>query len=67
MRRLIAEDELRAGLGSYGADASIDTTVANGLITTRLSLPARDLDIIGYFSALRNAQVTVTSQHFVEY
>jgi Flp pilus assembly protein TadG len=69
--RLHSADEAEAkivdALEGTTSNAAVTTTITDGVITTVLTVPARDLDIVGYFSALRTAGVTVTSQHFVEY
>lgn len=62
-----AEESIVDALEKTTSNAAVETTIADGVITTRLTVPARDLDIVGYFSALRTAAVTVTSQHYVEY
>jgi hypothetical protein len=62
-----AEDQITARIAPLSQSPTVHTTIDDGIITTRLSVPAGDLDIIGWYSSLASATVTVTSQHFVEY
>ena len=62
-----AEDTIVTALEGTTSDAQVSTSITDGVITTTLTVPAKDLDVIGYFSALETAAVTVTSQHYVEY
>jgi Flp pilus assembly protein TadG len=62
-----AEQAIIAALAGTTSDARVSTKVEHGLIITTLTVPARDLDAVGYFSALETAAVTVTSQHWAEF
>jgi Flp pilus assembly protein TadG len=62
-----AEEKIKSSLAGTTSDPIVKTSITDGIITTTLSVPAKDLDIVGYFSALKAARVTVSSQHYVEY
>lgn len=62
-----AETILVERLAAAGGATSVDTTIDNNIITTTVSMPASQLDVLGWFPVLRNIQVTVASQHYLEF
>ena len=46
--------------------ATTDVSITNGVITTTISAPASELDVVGTFSALSNLTIAVSAQHMQE-
>jgi Flp pilus assembly protein TadG len=46
--------------------ATAHTTVTAGLITSSLSVPIEDLDVVGVVAAFRGSSLTVRSDHLME-
>jgi len=61
------EATVKEKVANIDANAVVKTTVVDGLITTTLTIPADKLDLLGWFSVLRQASVKVSAQHYVEY
>ena len=57
---------VKESFAAYGDDVIV-TSVVGERVTTTLSIPARDLDVIGLFQSISNATVTVVGEQFVEY
>lgn len=50
------------------AVSTIDTaTVPGGIVRTTLSIPARDVNSIGLIARLSNLNLSVTTQHYMEF
>jgi len=62
-----AETYITTALAGLSPNATASTTITAGVATTVVQLPARDLEILGMFSALNNLNLTVTSQQFIEF
>lgn len=54
-------------LSGLAPSVTADSVIADGRITTTAVLPASELMAIGRISAFSRIQVTVTSQHVVEF
>jgi len=69
--RLDTEAETEAWVASelvgLSPNVIVDTQIVAGVATTTATVPAVDLEVLGLFSALNNLNVSVTSQHFIEF
>lgn len=61
------KSQITAAFGDRTDNVDVHSSISNGLISTRLSIPAADLDVIGLFRTISGATVTVIGEHFVEY
>ena len=64
-----AEAYINAQLAAINVTPSRTETLSDmttGIISTLVVVPAREFQILGYFSALTNLQVPVTAQHMRE-
>ena len=61
------ESYIVSTLSNLSSSASASTTITAGVATTIVSVPARDLEILGLFSKLSNMTITVTSQQYIEF
>lgn len=64
-----AEAYINAQLAAINVTPSRTETLSNmttGVISTLVVVPAREFQILGYFSALTNLEVPVTAQHMRE-
>lgn len=53
-------------VAQMGAQASVNTSVTDGIIHTVVTVPARNFEAIGFFSVLSNIQLTVASDFVME-
>lgn len=53
-------------ISKYTSNATVETTVSSGIITSTMTFPATDLMAIGKLDALKNITVTVVSKQYVE-
>lgn len=62
------KDFVRSALVPYTTNAVIASTVDpdTGVVTTDVTVPARDLMIVGSIPVFRNAQIPISAQHFLE-
>ena len=62
------QDYIKARLGTAATDAktTVNTSVSNGVISTTVSVPAYHYAAIGFFTALTQFNISVTSQHMME-
>ena len=60
------ENAIIASLSNMSANATASAVESGGIITTVASIPANDLDAVGFMAALVNATVTISSQHLIE-
>ena len=60
------ENAIIAALSNMSANATASAVESGGIITTVASIPANDLDAVGFMAALVNATVTISSQHLIE-
>ena len=61
------EDYIIAALGTLSPNLTADTAIDAGVATSTAIVPASDLQILGMFSAISSLNISVTSQHFIEY
>lgn len=68
--RLTTEDEteayIRAALSDLAPGATVTTLLANGVISTTVTLPVDDLMAIGTVPGMSGFNVAVASQHLLE-
>lgn len=62
------EDFIQTLLSSYTNNAVINSTIdlANGVVTTDVTIPAVDLMIVGSIPVFRQTMIPVSAQHFLE-
>lgn len=56
-----------AELSGLSNNITVVTEELSGVATTTAFVPARDLEILGMFSALNEMTISITSQHYIEY
>jgi len=61
------EEYIIAALGTLSPNLTADTAIEAGVATSTAIVPASDLQILGMFSAISSLNISVTSQHFIEY
>lgn len=61
------ETYIETALAGLSPNANATTTITAGVATTIVTVPARDLEILGMFSALNNLNLTITSQQYIEF
>jgi Flp pilus assembly protein TadG len=60
-------DYIQAALANISPGAIVTTSVDAGVIKSSATIPASDLDALGFLTALADASFTVRSEHVVEY
>ncbi|MDH5798544.1 MAG: pilus assembly protein [Paracoccaceae bacterium] len=58
---------VEAQLNNLSPNANAVTSEYAGIATTVVTVPISDLQILGLFNVLGNFDITVRSQHFIEY
>jgi Flp pilus assembly protein TadG len=58
---------IQGRIREFSPQATVQTTVTNGIIQTRATLPASDLMAVGSIPAFVSSELSVTSQQFMEY
>lgn len=61
-----AEDYIETRLQDVSSTATAHSSIVAGVITTSVTYPARDFQLLGFFSQLNDLQVTVSSEHLIE-
>jgi len=61
------EEYIVAALGTLSPNLTADTEIVAGVATSTAIVPASDLQILGMFSAITSLNISVTSQHFIEF
>ena len=61
-----AEDYIEARLHNASATANATSTITAGVITTTVTYPARDFQILGFFKQFNDLEITVNSEHLIE-
>ncbi len=56
-----------ANLSGMAPNAQVQSSVAEGMVSTVVTMPSSDLAVTGLLSALVNTTITVGGRHFVEY
>lgn len=66
--RTAAETEsyVEARLHNASAGANASSSITAGVITTTVTYPARDFQILGFFKQFNDLQITVNSEHLLE-
>lgn len=61
-----AEAYIHAGLVNISPNAMVRTQIVNGIITTRVQMPASDLTATGYFAGLNGINVSFSAEFLSE-
>ena len=61
-----AESYIEARLQKASASADATSSITAGVISTTVTYPARDFQILGFFSQFNNLEITVNSEHLIE-
>lgn len=61
-----AEDYIEDRLHNASASANATSTITAGVITTTVTYPARDFQILGFFKQFNDLEITVNSEHLIE-
>ncbi len=61
-----AEDQITNRLAGLSANVTADTDILGGVINTVVTIPASDMDIIGFWAGIRDITLTIRAQHFKE-
>jgi len=61
------EDYIRAKIAHIAPEATVTTTIVDGIVTSAVSYRVSDLLLPDVITDLANIWVNVSSQHFVEY
>lgn len=61
-----AEDYVEARLHKASASANATSTITAGVISTTVTYPARDFQILGFFRQFDDLEITVNSEHLLE-
>lgn len=61
------ESFILSRLGGFSPHASAATNITAGLVTTTVSVPLADLDVLGVVSAFSDSKLTVRADHLMEY
>ncbi|MBV1869085.1 MAG: pilus assembly protein [Marinosulfonomonas sp.] len=64
---LETEDYITAALSEIAPNLIADTEIVAGVATSTVVVPASDLQILGMFSALTTLNISITSQHLIEF
>ena len=54
-------------LSAIAPNASATSSITAGVVTTVVTVPATDLEVLGLFTALNELNLTITSQQYVEF
>ncbi len=61
-----AESYVLDRLHKASATAEATSTITAGVISTSVTYPARDFQVLGFFSQFNDLEITVNSQHLIE-
>lgn len=61
------ETYIKEAIGSFATNSTVQTSYANGVISTRLTVPATDLMPIDSFVAFRDKNVVIATQQLAEF
>lgn len=61
-----AEDDIESRLQNTSASAEATSSITAGVITTTVTYPARDFQILGFFKQFNDLEITVNSEHLIE-
>ena len=60
------ESRLLARLAPISPNAAVDSTVADGVVTTLVTMPASDLDVAGLVGSFESVNVSIRTVHLLE-
>ena len=60
------ENYVEARLHKASSAANATSTINGGIITTTVTYPARDFQVLGFFQQFNNLEITVNSEHLIE-
>ena len=60
------ENMIMANAAYISGNMKVSTSVTNGIISTVVKIPARDMDMTGLFSGIAGATITINAQHYLE-
>lgn len=60
------ENYIEQHLARFSAEVNAVSTVTAGIVTTTVTLPARDLQLSGFFSAFADLTLSVSADHLIE-
>ena len=61
-----AESYVETRLQKSSADADAKSAIVGGVITTTVTYPARDFQVLGFFRQFNDLEITVNSEHLIE-
>lgn len=61
------EDYIKSNLSSLAPNAVVQSTISQGMVSSKVEIPSSDLVVTGLIDTLLNTTITVGSRHFVEY
>ncbi|HCQ66596.1 MAG TPA: hypothetical protein DIU07_16255, partial [Rhodobacteraceae bacterium] len=61
-----AEDYIETRLQGASAKANATSSITAGVISTTVTYPARDFQILGFFKQFNDLRITVNSEHLIE-
>ena len=61
-----AEAMILAGIDNIAPNASVETTLPNGIITSIVTIPISDLTVTNLIDVFRDFNITVSAQHLSE-
>ena len=61
-----AESYVETRLRKASSAANATSTINGGIITTTVTYPARDFQVLGLFQQFNDLQITVNSEHLIE-
>lgn len=61
-----AESYVETRLRKASSAANATSTINGGIITTTVTYPARDFQVLGFFQQFNDLQITVNSEHLIE-
>ncbi len=61
-----AEDFVESRLASLSTNADAVAAIASGIVTTTVTIPMADLQMLGLFRGLDAGSITVSAEHLIE-
>ncbi|MEX5726871.1 Flp pilus assembly protein TadG [Rhodovulum iodosum] len=58
---------IESGVAGFAPNARAESAIVSGAVISRVSVPASDLVATNWFNAFTNLDVTVQSEHLIEY
>ena len=60
------ESYVESRLQKASSAANATSTINGGVITTTVTYPARDFQVLGFFQQFNTLEITVNSEHLIE-